>query len=363
MQLKRPFGDKTILCNVPPELPSDTFNANVIFNVGNGIKTPFGDFSIATFLSRYLAGNRSLKQARLVSRKRLALVSSQVGYLDPEALELHQQIQRYIKAKQMIVDTSEQTTETILALNRCIASEQDGTGRYRQHQNFVGGKNVFTARYVCPPVDLVDGLMNNWLNFHNNSTDTPIVRAIIAHSRLNAIHPFTDGNGRTARIFLDSLLETAYGDRVPLLIYLLTSVEKVDAYLEALNLLAVGDCKGLSHPFWFEAITWGEQLQEKMVVALKIAKKQINSKTGMRMLSPASVKLLKHIWSQPIVCQNGLLNLFDMDMTLVRTSITELTGMGILQMRRLREPHNAVIYDCPIIFAAYQTMDDAIFSL
>ncbi|MFT5163827.1 MAG: hypothetical protein ACI9FJ_002424 [Alteromonadaceae bacterium] len=98
MQVERPFGDKTILCNVPPMLTEQMFTEATDLKAKNGIESAFGDFSIAAFLSRYLAGNRSLKQARLVSRKRLAFVSSSVGYLDAEAYELQQQIQRYQNA-------------------------------------------------------------------------------------------------------------------------------------------------------------------------------------------------------------------------------------------------------------------------
>jgi hypothetical protein len=362
MQVKRVFGDKnkTVLCNVPPMLPGDLFNEPVDIKAMQGIELHFGDFSISSFMARYLAGNRSLKEARKVSRKRLALVASSVGYLDPEAYELQAQIQRYIKAKRKFIETEHHTLKSVLALNRIIVSESEMSGAVRHTQNWVGGKTVFVARYVCPPPELVPELVENWLGFINEKDYSPETKAIIGHCRLASIHPFNEGNGRTARLLMDGLLEKAYGDRVPLLIYRLSPSCPPNAHIEAQELLNVGDPKGYSHSFWFDALSWADKLQVKIVEILSEARKIIYGKIGLGMLSASSAKLLDYLWCQPVVCQQGLLTLFDMDLSKVRVAINELIGFGILETRKLREPENAVIYDCPIIFTAYAAMDDAI---
>ena len=54
-----------------------------------------------------------------------------------------------------------------------------------------------------PPVgeDLLRSLLANWEKFLHEATDLdPLVRMAIAHYQFEAIHPFTDGNGRTGRI-------------------------------------------------------------------------------------------------------------------------------------------------------------------
>ena len=45
------------------------------------------------------------------------------------------------------------------------------------------------------------GLMANWERYLHDSGDTdPLVRMAVAHYQFEAIHPFTDGNGRTGRV-------------------------------------------------------------------------------------------------------------------------------------------------------------------
>lgn len=49
--------------------------------------------------------------------------------------------------------------------------------------------------------DLLRGLLGNWEKFVHEQTDIdPLVRMAIGHYQFEAIHPFSDGNGRTGRI-------------------------------------------------------------------------------------------------------------------------------------------------------------------
>ena len=68
--------------------------------------------------------------------------------------------------------------------------------------NDVTGETVYT-----PPEgeDRLRGLLANWERFlHNETSLDPLIRMAIGHYQFEAIHPFTDGNGRTGRV-LNSL--------------------------------------------------------------------------------------------------------------------------------------------------------------
>jgi Fic/DOC family len=87
-------------------------------------------------------------------------------------------------------------SDTLLkSLNfHAIACLHTSAGQYRPCQVTVGA-------YVPPPEFQVPGLMENFINTVNRSWETadPIGLSAFVLWRLNHIHPFINGNGRTAR--------------------------------------------------------------------------------------------------------------------------------------------------------------------
>ena len=65
-------------------------------------------------------------------------------------------------------------------------------------------KNRATGELIyTPPVgqDLLIKKLDNWQSFMHDNTDIdPLVRMAVQHYQFEAIHPFSDGNGRTGRI-------------------------------------------------------------------------------------------------------------------------------------------------------------------
>ncbi len=53
--------------------------------------------------------------------------------------------------------------------------------------------------YEAPPRDELEGLVSEVLETVNEGAGDPLVRAAMAHLNLALVHPFSDGNGRTAR--------------------------------------------------------------------------------------------------------------------------------------------------------------------
>lgn len=81
--------------------------------------------------------------------------------------------------------------------------ENKNAGQYRQTPVRIVG-----ARHVPPEVWEIPQLMAEWGEWLvGESVDLhPIAAAALAHHRLVAIHPFIDGNGRTARLVMNLLL-------------------------------------------------------------------------------------------------------------------------------------------------------------
>ncbi len=75
-------------------------------------------------------------------------------------------------------------------------------------------KNQSTGQVVYTPPegqDRLRDLLANWERFlHDDSDLDPLIRMAVGHYQFEAIHPFTDGNGRTGRI-LNSLFLVEQG--------------------------------------------------------------------------------------------------------------------------------------------------------
>lgn len=79
----------------------------------------------------------------------------------------------------------------------------DKAGKYRDHQVFITG-----TEYIPPVPERVPDLMRQLVEDlqKRESTMHPIELAAYAHRRLVDIHPFTDGNGRCARLLMNLIL-------------------------------------------------------------------------------------------------------------------------------------------------------------
>ncbi|MGV8082999.1 MAG: Fic family protein [Coriobacteriia bacterium] len=100
-------------------------------------------------------------------------------------------------------------TELILGIHdRVMAgSYVSGAGRFREGPVFLAVSGEGRSVYEPPSADLVSVLVNDLADFmQQNSSKAPVpVLAALVHVRLAGIHPFSDGNGRTARV-LSSLV-------------------------------------------------------------------------------------------------------------------------------------------------------------
>ena len=102
-------------------------------------------------------------------------------------------------------------------ITKGIKYEQNIPGYYRNHIVKVGDKNhggVYT-----PPkcLDDIKNLMQEYVSWINSEDliSEPILRAALAHYYLGLIHPFADGNGRTARIIEAALLKMSGKRYIP----------------------------------------------------------------------------------------------------------------------------------------------------
>lgn len=103
------------------------------------------------------------------------------------------------------------TEGTIKKLHNLFYQKVDAgqAGKYRSIQVYISG-----TEYIPPAPDEIPQLMKHLIDQIHSSQTTlhPIELATMAHKRLVDIHPFIDGNGRTARLLMNLILvNTGYG--------------------------------------------------------------------------------------------------------------------------------------------------------
>jgi len=97
----------------------------------------------------------------------------------------------------------------IRSVHYLILKEIDSTnaGKYRNENVFISGAKHVPPVYMNVPYkmqNLIDQYQS-WKDFH------PVVRACFLHGEFVKIHPFIDGNGRTARLLLNfELIQSGY---------------------------------------------------------------------------------------------------------------------------------------------------------
>jgi len=94
----------------------------------------------------------------------------------------------------------------ILIVNGVVLQniEKEYAGRYR-----TSGVRISGANFVPPNALKIDDLMTELINWVNEYPIDIVIKAAIFHHRFVWIHPFFDGNGRTARLIFNLLLMQA----------------------------------------------------------------------------------------------------------------------------------------------------------
>jgi Fic family protein len=105
--------------------------------------------------------------------------------------------------------------------------------------------NQATVKVVYTPPegqDRLRDLLANWERFlHNDSELDPLIRMAVGHYQFEAIHPFTDGNGRTGRILnLLFLVEQHLLDQ-PVLYLSRAIIRRRTEYYRLLNAVTTDD--------------------------------------------------------------------------------------------------------------------------
>ncbi|MGO1592022.1 MAG: Fic family protein [Ancrocorticia sp.] len=102
------------------------------------------------------------------------------------------------------------STHSILAMHEVLMANQPQhtPGAFRTEPVWIGtsGTSPIHAEYVAPKYERIPQLIDDLVVFANRLDVSALISVAVTHAQFETIHPFTDGNGRTGRALVSSML-------------------------------------------------------------------------------------------------------------------------------------------------------------
>lgn len=199
--------------------------------------------------------------------------------------------------------------------------------------------NPATGEVIYSPPegrDLIEDKLADWERFvHNNDGLNPLVRMAAAHYQFEAIHPFSDGNGRTGRILNVLMLVEAGLLRMPVLYLSRYIIDTKNDYYRLL--LAVTSEQAWEQ--WVLYILTGIESTSQITLRKIDAIHELQESFGRR--SRATSKGAAHsefqslLFEQPYCRINSVMERCDISRPTATSWLSALVDAGLLEDRRV----------------------------
>jgi Fic family protein len=200
-------------------------------------------------------------------------------------------------------------------------------GEFRTHQVHLGSNR----RYIPPPPDemlkcLYD--LEAYLN-DDSASLSPLVKCMVSHYQIEAIHPFSDGNGRVGRVLLSLMIYRWCNLTMPWL-YMSQYFERhKDEYIDKMfNVSANGDWSA-----WIEFCLRGVIEQSKKGVSLCDDLRKLRKEMHGRVEHSRGGRIhpiIEGLFESPFVRVVDLAAKFDVRYMTAKADVSYLASIGIL---------------------------------
>lgn len=302
---------------------------------------PTSEFSIERFISRYLCGDEALKSLRKVSRTRLYLADINIKKDDTEAYLLKRSIHRYQRAMHDFLCHQTISINTLLQVHKTLLGSQANAGKIVTAQNWIG-KTPQQATYVGAPLPQVKQQLSLLVDFLNSQDKSNIYTLLSAAVWLTSIHPFQDGNGRTARVMYHALASLNDSTHIPIELYRLMA-NRTD-FKHALLLFGATGNKGPHHAYWQAAINWSTHFQTTLLKQLATVKNTLNNKLTLQSLNELDQGILAHLWHFPVTNISTISSQLNASPVHIVPSLEKLLHLRVIQTFKVRDPKNPQVF-------------------
>jgi Fic family protein len=207
-------------------------------------------------------------------------------------------------------------------------------GEYKQTQNWIGGgRNVNNARYVPPPPDRTQKCMDDiekYINRQQISVTQKVIDLALVHYQFEAVHPFSDGNGRIGRMLI-TLMPLQNGLLNLPILYLSPYLEKnKDEYIDLLYAVTTRSAWVEWLGFFLKAIqsTCIDTIQK--IDGLIALQKDYKERASQASRSAKVPETIDSLFRRPVTTVPSIMQKFDITYKAAQTIVQKLTNVGIL---------------------------------
>lgn len=243
------------------------------------------------------------------------------------------------------------TEKIILKLHKDITKETldfpEHEGRYREIQVYVGNRITGEVIFMPPPPEVVPQLMNEfikWINSDGSHTLEPVIVAGISHYEFVRIHPFVDGNGRTARALATLILYLREFD--------IKKFFALDDYYDSdrtvyYNALKSVNQETLDLTQWLEYFTDGVLLSiskvKEKVLQLSLEKHRKEAK-GQISLTDRQMKIIEYIQKNGKITAGEVAKMFKITRQAALKELSKLVKLEVIKLEgKGRGAHHVIV--------------------
>ena len=228
------------------------------------------------------------------------------------------------------------TEDLIKQIHKILVKDVRGgtlePGRYRKVQNYVVNSLTRAIIYIPPPPEEVPKLMKEfveWLNVKKKIS--PVLMAGISQYQFVDIHPFLDGNGRTARVLCTLILYQNEYDFKRLFSLSEYYDKKRRRYYDAIQSVRENN---IDMTEWLEYFTEGlkNQLIEVKTKGEKAIKKEVLIEKAKRFnLNERQQKILLHLLEQKRISVEEIRQKYNLVRRTIQRDFSKLVELGLIK--------------------------------
>ena len=226
-------------------------------------------------------------------------------------------------------------------------------GRLRQGQVYIGERTqgISDSRYVPPPPDLLQDGMGRWEAWINADNDVPLlVKAALGHYQFEALHPFSDGNGRLGRLIV--VLQIVYAGALALPILNLSPwlEARKDRYKDVLlDLSATGDYDPWVQFFAKAVKAQAEDALARVERIIEVREEMLQALRAQRARGVV-LEIVDDLIAYPVITATQAAALHNVTYPPANTAIQRLAALGFL--RELTGKSYGRVFACTEIMRA-----------